>query len=178
MGDTPGIRKVTVDRAFSVALLAIVISVISSVAGYYLAGMVTIGGITSVSLQIADPYVGCELFPEWAARAAQICRPVLIQSLLLWIAPYTKFDKPVTAGVFIDRGLSLGLALRFCTADSITRPLSVLPLLHTLVTAIWILFTYSLRDSKAVRPLADTCVHYLIASGFSFIIYVVSPWIL
>ena len=55
---------------------------------------------------------------------------------------------------------------------------SLLPLFHTLVSAVLIFFAYSLRDSHAVRPLRDTLVHFLIATGFSFIIYTVSPWIL
>lgn len=177
MGDTT-IRRVSLDRAFAAALFAIVISVISSVAGYYLADTFLTGSSSAVSFRYVDPYLGCEIFPEFVSRAAQICRVVLLQAILLWIAPYTRFEKPLTAAVFIDRGLSLGLALRFVIADCASTTLSVLLLLHTLITAIWILFVYSLRDASTVRPLKDTCTHFLIASGFSFVLYIASPWIL
>ena len=122
--------------------------------------------------------MGCALFPEFTARTAALCRPALLQSLILWIAPYTAFGTPLTAVVFMGRGLALGFALRFCTAGEAAFSVSLLLILHTLVTAIFLFFAYSLRNTHTVRPMKDTLVHFLITSGFTFAVYIASPWIL
>lgn len=178
MEDTCCTHKISLNRAFSTALLAVAATVVSSVAGYYLVGLFSGFSGYTVAIHKLDPYAGCQLFPEWITRAANLCRPMLLQSLLLWLSPYTKFDTPLTAAVFIDRGVSLGLSLRFCMDGAFGLSITLLPILHTLVTSIFVLFAYSLRDCSTVRPLRDTSVHFLIASGFSFIIYAISPWIL
>lgn len=178
MEDKSAICNATLNRAFWCALLALTATVLSAIAGYYLAGLLSEFAGYSVTAHTTDPYIGCHLFPEWVTRAARLCRPMLLQSLLLWLAPYTKFDTPLTAAVFMDRGLSLGLALKFCTANTYGLSITLLPILHTLVTAIFILFAYSLRDTVSPRPMKDTVVHFLIASGFSFMLYTITPWIL
>ena len=178
MAESSCTRKVALDRAFCIALLSVAVSVFSVVIGYYLAIHFSEAGFGDIEIREVNPYIGCQLLPEWISRAAGLCRPVLLQALLLWIAPYTKFDAYLTAAVFVDRGISLGLALRFCIAGAACVSVSLLPLFHTLVSAVLIFFAYSLRDSRAVRPLRDTFVHFLIATGFSFIIYTVTPWIL
>lgn len=171
-------KKTSLDRAFSLALLAVTATAISGVAGYYLAGLLFDGVVSRITAHELNPYVGCLLPVEYLSRAVQLCRPVLLQVFLLWIAPYTKFDGILSASVFIERGISLGLALKFCTADTAGLSLTLLPLFYALVTAILILFVYSLSDSRTARPVRDTFVHFLIASGFSFIIYTTTPWIL
>ncbi|MBQ1976243.1 MAG: hypothetical protein IIW82_03775 [Clostridia bacterium] len=178
MAESSCTRKVALDRAFCIALLSVAVSVVSVVIGYYLAIRFSEAGFGDIAIREVNPYKGCQLLPEWISRAAGLCRPVLLQAFLLWIAPYTKFDALLTAAVFIDRGISLGLSLRFCIAGAADVSVSLLPLFHTVVSAVLIFFAYSLRDSRAVRPLRDTFVHFLIATGFSFIIYTVSPWIL
>ncbi len=178
MSDKSNEQRVALNRAFYVALLSVAVTIISCFVGYYLAVVLSNYAEFSVNVHETDPYVGCQMFPEWISRAITLCRPVLLQSLLLWISPYTKFDTPLTAGIFMDRGVSLGLSLRFCAGSTFGLSITLLPVLHALVTAVFILFAYSLRDSRTVRPLGDTFVHFLISSGFSFIIYTVSPWIL
>ena len=178
MPQTSCTRGNSLDRAFCIALLAVAATIVSVVAGYYLAVILTDFGAGGVAARELNPYIGCQLPVEYLSRVAQQCRSVLLQSFLLWVAPYTKFDGLLSACVFIERGISLGLALRFCAAGSAGLSVTLLPLLYTVVTAILILFSYSLRDSHTVRPVGDTFVHFLIASGFAFIIYTVTPWIL
>ena len=171
-------HKVSLDRAFSAALLAVVITVLSAVAGYYFGDLYVSNSDTDVIIHTTDLYRGCSLFVEWLTRAARLCRPMLLQSLLLWLAPYTKLEAPISSAVFMDRGVSLGLALRFSASEASDLSIALLPLLHTMITAVFILFTYSLHDSRTVRPVRDTCVQFLIASGFTFIVYIASSWIL
>lgn len=171
-------HNVALDRAFSVALLAVAVTAISTAAGYYLGDLCASNSNTAVIIHTTDPYRGCSLFVEWLTRAARLCRPMLLQSLLLWLAPYTKLEAPISSAVFMDRGVSLGLALQFCVSETTDISVSLLPLLHTLITAVFILFTYSLHDSHTVRPVRDTCVQFFIASGFTFIVYIASSWIL
>ena len=178
MAESSYTRKTPLDRAFSIALLAVTATIISGVAGYYLAILSTDYSSVGVAVQKLNPYMGCQLPPEWLTRGARLCRTVLLQAILLWIAPYTKFDALLTASVFIERGISMGLALRFCASGAVDMSVSLLPLFHTLVTAVFVLFAYSLRNSRAARPLGDTFVHFLIATGFSFIIYTITPWLL
>ena len=171
-------HNVALDRAFSVALLAVAVTAISTAAGYYLGDLCASNSNTAVIIHTTDPYRGCSLFVEWLTRAARLCRPMLLQSLLLWLAPYTKLEAPISSAVFMDRGVSLGLALRFSASEASDLSIALLPLLHTMITAVFILFTYSLHDSHTVRPVRDTCVQFFIASGFTFIVYIASSWIL
>ena len=178
MGERSRVCHVLPDRAFSIALFSLAVTILSAVGGYYLACFLCGGTSFSLSVQSIDPYSGCDLFPEYAVRAARLCRPILLHATVLWLSPYTKFDMPLTSAIFIDRGISLGLSIRFCTAVTANTSLSLLPLLYALITSILILFAYSLRTAQTVRPFRDTYVNYLIASGFAFTLYIVSPWIL
>ena len=166
------------NRAFCTALFVLVVTGISVVFGFHLTRMFYGDSFFQFHIQRTDPYADCDFFTEYAMCASRFCRPLLLQALILWLAPYTVFDLPLTSAVFLARGISLGSALYVCRIAKADIFVFALPLLYAMISAALVLCTYSLRGQNSPRPLRETCVHFLVAAGFTFMIQILSPLIL
>ena len=171
------ISNAPLDRAFLTALLTLAVTVLGVITGYFIPPLLFDGTSWFLEVQRIRPYARCDFFAEYAVCAASLCRSVLIESLVLWLAPYTKFDIPLTSAVFLSRGLSLGVALSICRRIAADASVFVLPILYAVITAVFVLFSYSLRRTSGARPVRETCIHFLIASGFAFAVQILSPLI-
>lgn len=165
------------DRAFLTAILTLTVTILGVVSGYFIPSLLFNSTAWVLKVQRIQPYAFCDFFAEYAVCAASLCRSVLIESLILWLAPYTKFDIPLTSTVFLSRGLSLGIALSICRSMAANASLFILPILYAVITAIFVLFSYSLRRTGGTRPVHESSIHFLIASGLAFAVQILSPLI-
>lgn len=172
------IASTPLDRAFLVAILTLILTGSGIVCSYFLSPCLFDTTSMSLSIQRIHPYAACDFLVDYALCAVTLCRSILVEALILWLAPYTKLDIPLTSAVFLSRGLSLGVALYICRSTAADASIYILPLLYAVITAVFILFSYSLRRSDTTRPVRETCVHFLIASGFAFAIQILSPLII
>ncbi len=172
------IASTPLDRAFLVAILTLILTGSGIVCSYLLFPCLFDTTSMSLSIQSIHPYETCDFLVDYALCAVTLCRSILVEALILWLAPYTKLDIPLTSAVFLSRGLSLGVALYICRSTGADASIYVLPLLYAVITAVFILFSYSLRRFDSTRPVRETCVHFLIASGFAFAIQILSPLII
>ncbi|MBQ7939585.1 MAG: hypothetical protein IJ281_04325 [Clostridia bacterium] len=166
------------NRAFCSAMFVLAVTALAVVSGFYLAKLLYGSTLLQLHIQSLDPYAGCDFFTEYAMCAARLCRPLLLQALILWLAPYTAFDLPLALAVFLARGISLGSALYICRMTTGNIHMLSLPVLYAVISAIFVIFSYSLRDHHCIRPLRETSVHFLIAAGFALSIQILSPFIL
>lgn len=177
MKHSSSIANTPLDRAFLVAVLTLILTGCGVVCSYILAPWLLDDSDISLSIQRIHPYAACDFFVDYAMCAVTLCRSLLVEALILWLAPYTKLDIPLTSAVFLSRGISLGAALYICRCTAADASIYVLPLLYAVITAVFILFSYSLRRADTTRPVRETCVHFLIASGLAFAIQILSPLI-
>ena len=166
------------DRAFLVAVLTLILTGSGVISAYFLSPCLFDGAAMSLSVQRIHPYAACDFLADYAMCAVTLCRSLLIEALIIWLAPYTKLDIPLTSAVFLSRGISLGVAIYICRSTGADASIYILPLFYAVITAVFILFSYSLRRSDTTRPVRETSVHFLIASGFAFAIQILSPLII
>ena len=120
---------------------------------------------TMLHLQRISPYTGCDLAVEYAVRAARLCRPVLFQLLVCWLAAYVHFERWALCFVFAVRGLTCGMALHLCILLEADTALLLSTLVYACISVIFLMTVFHIRTETGLRPLADSITALLIAGG-------------
>lgn len=158
-------------------LSSVFVVIISAFCGYGLAFLFIPAG-DALTLMSTDPYAGCILPVEYALRAAEMCRPVLMETAVVWISAYVDFEKPLLAAVFSMRGISLGISLYAVMLAAESSPLAFLPLAYAAITAVFLIFTRHLRRDVGRVPLTESIVFALLAGGVASAITLVATLLL
>ena len=80
-------------RAFICTVLSVLIFTAATLAGVGVSSLLCEHTEGILRLQKLSPYAGCDLAVEYAVRAARLCRPVLFQLLICWLAAYVHFER-------------------------------------------------------------------------------------
>ncbi len=125
-----------------------------------------------VSLIPTELYAGCKTAADCILRLAFLCRPILIQTVAIWISAYVQFEKALSGFVFLVRGVSLGIGLRvlFCTPPNAAY--AVCTVAYMLVTAVLLLLTRCVHERNGTRSADETFICTLIAAGAASSIFI------
>ena len=130
--------------ALSFAVLCALALLSASAAAFPIADAVYLRLNDTLAIHPVELYAGCDLAPEYAARAALLCRGIVFQTFLLLAAHYVSFEKPLLIFLFVLRGLSFGLAFRLCLhLHAASAPFYLLGG-HAVVSMIFLFLLYSL----------------------------------
>lgn len=132
----------------------------------------------TLSVTTAAPYAGCDLFPEYCARAAQLCQSTVFQLALVWLSAYVRFDKILLAAVFASRGCAFGMAFRLCALLQAEHAAVLYTAAYACITVVFLMLVFHLRTDKEVRPIADSFTAMMIAGGVCCAIVILSTFLL
>lgn len=159
-------------RDVSAFIYALFVTLIFAFWGYAAVLLIFSQGST-VSLLLVDPYAGCRDLPDYAIRAAVLCRPILWQAAILWLSAYTQFEKALLTLVFSIRGLSLGIAVYLLLLSPAAREFAFLPVAYTAVTAVFLLLTSVIHTETGARSAGESFIMALVAAGAASGIFIV-----
>ena len=150
--------------AAAVTALCALLFLAAAALGYVFAGHLFNGIAGSISIHVQPIYDGCDLAPEYAVRAAALCRPIVLESCLLLWALYVPFEKALLASMFILRGIALGAALKFSLM--LHAPVSLLALLsaYAFISIVYLILLY-IQRSRGDRRFSEEALVSMIAGG-------------
>lgn len=152
-------------------LSSVFVVILTAFCGYGLARLFFPSGVLLTS---TDPYAGCMLPIEYIFRSGELCRPVLLETAVVWISAYVDFEKPLLFAFFSLRGLSVGVSMYTAFLSFERSGFLFFPLSYMAVTAVFLIFTRCLRQDVGRVPLSQSVVYALIAGGVASAITLVS----
>lgn len=165
MSSSTRIQHKSLSPAAAVTALCALLFLAAAALGYFFAGHLLDGIGGGVSLHVQPIYDGCDLAPEYAVRAATICRPIVLESCLLLWALYVPFEKALLASLFFLRGIALGAALKF--SIMLHAPASLLALLsaYVFISIVYLILLYIQRSRGDCRFSEEALISMIAGGG-------------
>ncbi len=156
------------DTAYFLAMLSV--SACAALIGYGWA-FCTFDGTYAFSFSFSNLYSDCHFPLEFLCRSALLCRPFLIEAVILLIISYSRFEKLLSFSYFLIRGVALGAALFITLRTSSVSLCLYLPLVHMAGTLLYLIFTRNLRTDTGLRSRSEAILSTTIAAGAASLLF-------
>lgn len=144
--------------------LAVLSLICAAFAGYGAAALL-IFPETGFLLSGTDPYAGCQIPAEYVVRCAELCLPVLLQTVLVWISAYVVFERTMLTSLFSLHGLSVGSAIYAVIRMENSSRLAYLLLADAAIIAVHLILTRAVRRDSGRVPFSESLIYMLTAAG-------------
>ena len=112
-----------------------------------------------------SPYRGCDLVPEYIFRACSLCRPLLLEAVIVCLFACCAFARPLLSGFFFFRGMTTGMAISCCLLSNTPLPAYLFLVGYLLITLIWLFLTRALYTAHGISHISETLTSVWIAVG-------------